>query len=125
MKGKVGKPKSTGTIRILNDGIARLSHDLAKVGDEFIVRFIGSKISLSKAGKVSAGIQRIVGSGVLSWPLVKAYASNGGAASPLISLVGTLTAMGFPDEVREQVAGEYEVKVVDGIIEFDLEGKRK
>jgi hypothetical protein len=49
-----------------------------------------------------------------------AYASNGGAASPLISLMGTLTIMGFPGEVQENLAGEYKVKVVDGIIEFDL-----
>jgi hypothetical protein len=28
--------------------------------------------------------------------------------------------MGFPGEVQENLAGEYKVKVVDGIIEFDL-----
>jgi hypothetical protein len=124
MKKGRGQPKSTGTIRLLKDGTARLAADLAKVGDEFIVRFKGSKISLSKVGEISAGIQRLINQ-KNAWPLVKAYASNGGAASPLISLMGTLTAMGFPGEVQENLAGEYEVKIVDKMIEFDLDHEVK
>jgi hypothetical protein len=35
--------------------------------------------------------------------------------------MGTLTAMGFPGEVQENIAGEYKVKIVDKMIEFDLD----
>jgi hypothetical protein len=114
---RAGQPKSDGTVRILKDGTARLAENLAKVGDKFKVEFKGSKVYLQKYDySVSGHISR-------RFPnkYVMAYASNSGAASPLISLMGTLTAMGFPGEVQENLAGEYKVKIIDdGIIEFDL-----
>jgi hypothetical protein len=105
-----GQPKSDGTIRILKDGTARLAANLAEVAELLTVRFDGSKIILHRNKFENSK----------DFVTLMTYASNGGAASPLISLMGTLTAMGFPREVQENLAGEYKVKVVNGMIEFDL-----
>ena len=56
-----------------------------------------------------------------SFKVVHAYSSNKGCASPLVSLMGTLAMMGFPNEVQENLAGEYRAIInTNGDIEFDL-----
>ena len=126
----VGKPRAKEkTIRILGGknqvGIARLSSDLAKVGDMFVVRYKESKIMLSKVvdKKVSSALTVNVLEGP---PIVTAYASNQFAKSPFISLMGTLTAMGFPREVQSNLAGFYKATInKDGFIEFNLDREIK
>lgn len=114
-KRKRGRPRAKeNTIRILNNGLARLSPDLAKAGDYFILRFNKTKVTLSKCCELSAMIQYSSG----GWPLVKAYKSNPKAKSTIISFYKILNVMGLPFEL---VAGFYKTKIVDGLIEIDLE----
>jgi hypothetical protein len=112
-----GQPKSKPkSIRILKRGDARLSPDLAKASDLFKVEFKGSKIILTRSTGSSF---------TTDITLVRAYASNNGAASTLISLRGTLVAMGYPPEVQKHLAGIYEAKIVDNEIQFDLDREVK
>ena len=91
----------------------RLASDLAKAGDKFVIHHKESRIYLNKT---------IVDDGN---PIVEAYVSNGAAASPIISLRGTLTAMGIPSEVQKILSGTYKVIVDEKGIEFDLNRELK
>jgi len=62
---------------------------------------------------------------VVGFQVVTAYASNPLAKSPLISLMGTLDAMGIPRDVQSNLAGFYKATVSDGVIEFDLDREIK
>jgi hypothetical protein len=57
---------------------------------------------------------------------VIAYASNSSAKSPLISLMGTLAAMGIPREVQSNLAGFYKATInKEGYIGFNLDREIK
>ena len=101
-----GRPKAKpGTVRILADGSARLSYDLASTGDKFIPAWEkrgrnGYVIVLfdvkDKHEAMAEGID-----------VLTAYASRSAAASPMISLTGTIRATGL--EVKDCV-GEFQAK---------------
>ena len=107
---KPGRPKAKPkTVKILAKGEARLSYDLAEDGDRFIAAFTGKKkIHLIKFDEKKHKGKR---------PLT-AWSSSIDAQSPIVSLQGTITAMGLE---LINVVGEYRATKAKNIITIDLE----
>ena len=111
---KRGKPRAEpGTVKIVKNGIARLSSDLVKVGEEFIPAVKGSVIILFRCSRM----ETVNNSGMK----LRAWNSRGSVSS-FISLRSILGTAGVDLKLAR---GMYKAKTTDNGVEFDLAKKLK
>ena len=93
---------SPGTVRVMKNGDTRLSSDLAKAGDKFVPAVVW------KNNSPILHLLHYDEQKHSSEKSLTAWDSNDKAESPMISLGGTLRALGLSPE---KVKGEYKAEV--------------